>query len=101
LGPNLAVVQTVLVVEDRLQVVGQRLGLVVDLVVQAVMDCLVARQDFDLDLVLVVQQLDPLALVVLQVPLVLVALVDQVQGYQDQYLLLLALLPVLETPMHS
>jgi hypothetical protein len=43
LGLNLAVVTTVLVVEDRLQVVGQRLDLVVDLVVdlvgQAVMDC--------------------------------------------------------------
>jgi hypothetical protein len=43
LAPNLAVVQTVLVVEDRLQVVVQRQGLVVDLVGQAVMDCLVVR----------------------------------------------------------
>jgi hypothetical protein len=36
---NFVVEQTVLVVEDRLQVVGQRLGLVVDLAGQAVMDC--------------------------------------------------------------
>jgi hypothetical protein len=48
---NLAVVQTVLVVEDRLRVVDQRQGLVADLVRQSVMDCPLARQNFDLNLV--------------------------------------------------
>jgi uncharacterized membrane protein (UPF0136 family) len=39
LGLNLAVVQTVLVVEDRLRVVDQRQGLVVGLVDLVAMDC--------------------------------------------------------------
>jgi hypothetical protein len=43
LAQNFAVVQTVLFVEDRQRVVGQLLGLVVDLVDQAVMDYLVGR----------------------------------------------------------
>jgi hypothetical protein len=79
--PNSAVVQTVLVVEGRLQVVVQRLGLVVDLVVRAVMDCLVDRRNFDLDLVLVALLLDLVVLVDPLVPSVLVVLVDRVQGY--------------------
>jgi hypothetical protein len=71
LDPNLVVVQTVLVVEDRLQVVGQRQGLVADLVRQSVMDCPLVRQNFDLCLGLVV--LSPV-LVILVVPLSLVVL---------------------------
>jgi hypothetical protein len=72
LVPNLVVVQTVLVVEGRLQVVVRRLDLVADLVSQAVMDCPLDRQNFDLDLDLVVQLPDLVVLVVLQIPLVLV-----------------------------
>jgi hypothetical protein len=69
--PNSAVVQTVLVVEGRLQVVVQRLGLVVDLVALVVMDYLAARQNFDLDLGLADQRL------VLMFLLVLLTLEDQ------------------------
>ena len=77
LGLNFAVVQTVLVVEGRLQVVGQRLALVADLGGLVVKDCLVGRPDFDLDLVLEDLLPDPLALEALAA---LAALADQVQG---------------------
>jgi hypothetical protein len=73
LGLNFVVVQTVLVVVGHLQVVGQPLGLVVDLADLVEMDCLVGRRSFDLDLVLedllpgpsvlVVLRPDPLGLV--------------------------------------
>jgi hypothetical protein len=47
LDPHSAVVQTVLVEVGRLQVVGQRQDLVVDLVGLVAMGCLVDQRDFD------------------------------------------------------
>ena len=81
LGLNSVVEQTVFVVADHLQVVGQRQAPVVDLVDLVAMDCLVGQRDSDLDLDPEVQQPAPLVLAGLQVPLALVALVGLVQGY--------------------
>jgi hypothetical protein len=82
LGLILVVEQTELVVGAHLQVVVRRPVLVVDLVAQVAMGCLVGRQSFDLDLVLVVLRLVLVVLrLVLVAPSVLVVLVDLDQDW--------------------